>query len=194
MSSEALEFVLEELWSPVAALTAAHDGRANGLITTSALTASLLPEDPRISVLLAPEHLTHELALASGAFAVHLLPAEPIDRSVEIFRTLGFRSGRSIDKLAAIPWRPGTTGAPVLAEALAYVEARVADTLDVGDTTVVVADVVAAGRLREGRHLTIADVRAQLTVDDWAAWEARLSEERAEARKRRAQERDPASE
>lgn len=185
MSPAALDFVLEELWSPVAALTAAHDGHANGLITTSAVTASILPEAPRISVLLAQEHLTHELVVNSGAFAVHLLPAEPVNRSIEIFRTLGFRSGHRVDKLAAIPWRPGTTGAPVLDEALAYVEVRVADTFDVGDATVVVADVVAAERPREGRHLTIEDVRARLTDDDWAAWEARRAEEITRARELR---------
>jgi flavin reductase (DIM6/NTAB) family NADH-FMN oxidoreductase RutF len=182
VSSAALDFVLEELWSPVAALTAAHDGRANGLITTSALTASILPEAPRISVLLAHEHLTHELALASGAFAVHLLPAEPVDPSIEIFRTLGFRSGHRANKLATIPWRQGETGAPVLEEALAYVEARIARTLDADDATVILADVVAAERLRDGRHLTIEDVRARLTDDDWAAWEARRAEEIRRAR------------
>jgi flavin reductase (DIM6/NTAB) family NADH-FMN oxidoreductase RutF len=185
VSSAALDFVLEELWSPVAALTAAHGGRANGLITTTAVTASILPESPRLSVLLAREHLTHELVLASGAFAVHLIPADPVDRSVQIFRTLGFQSGHRADKLAAIPWRPGTTGAPVLEEALAYVEARVANTLEADDVTVVVADVVAAERLREGRHLTIDDVRANLTDDDWAAWEARRAEEISRARELR---------
>jgi flavin reductase (DIM6/NTAB) family NADH-FMN oxidoreductase RutF len=194
VSSAALDFVLEELWSPVVAVTAAHNGRANGLISSSVVTASILPEAPRISLLLAQEHLTHDLVLASGSFAVHLLPADPVDRSLEVFRMLGFRTGRTADKLGAFPWRPGTTGAPLLDEALAYVEARVVRTLDADDFTVVVADVVAAGRLREGRHLTIADVRAQLTEDDWAAWEARLTEEREEARRRRAPERDSASE
>jgi flavin reductase (DIM6/NTAB) family NADH-FMN oxidoreductase RutF len=55
---------------------------------------------------------------------------------------LGFRSGRDVDKLAEIPWRPGATGAPLLGEALAYVEARIARTLDAEDVTVVLADVV----------------------------------------------------
>jgi flavin reductase (DIM6/NTAB) family NADH-FMN oxidoreductase RutF len=177
--------ILEQLWSPIAALTAAHDGRANGLITSTAVTASILPESPRISVLLAPDHRTHDLVLSSGAFAVHLLPAEPVDRSLDIFRTLGFQSGHGVDKLAEIPWRRGETGAPLLEEALAYVEARVAQTLPGGDMTVVLAEVVAEARLQEGRHLTIDDVRRHLTPDDWAAWEARLAEERDAARRLR---------
>jgi flavin reductase (DIM6/NTAB) family NADH-FMN oxidoreductase RutF len=179
------ESLLDELWSPPAALTAAHGGRANGLITSTAVTAGLLPETPRVSVVLARGGLTHELVLASGAFALQLLPAEPLARSLEIFRTLGFRAGSGTDKLASIPWHAGSTGAPVLDEALAYAEARVVATLEGGDVTLVLADVVAAARLREGRHLTIDDVRAALTEEDWAVWEARRADEIARARKLR---------
>jgi flavin reductase (DIM6/NTAB) family NADH-FMN oxidoreductase RutF len=180
------EPVLEELWSPVAALTAGHDGRVNGLITSTAVSASLVPEAPRVSVVLARSSLTHELVLGAGAFALHLLPARPIERSLEIFRTLGLHSGAEVDKLAGIPWRAGPlTGAPVLDEALAYVEARVAATVDGGDVTVVLADVVAAARFRDGRHLTIDDVRAELTRDDWTEWDARRAEEIARARELR---------
>ena len=185
MSAAGPDSVLEELWSPIAALTAAHDRHANGLITSTAVTASLVPESPRIAVLLGREHRTHELVLASGAFAIHLLPADPVGRSLEIFRTLGFRSGRDVDKLAGIPWRPGATGAPLLEDALAHVEGRVVRTLDAEDVTVFLADVVAEARVRAGRHLTIEDVRRHLTPDDWAVWEARLAEEIRQARRLR---------
>jgi flavin reductase (DIM6/NTAB) family NADH-FMN oxidoreductase RutF len=184
MSSPA-ESMLEELWSPVAALTAAHEGRANGLITSTAVTASLLPEAPRVSVVLGRGGATHALVLAAGAFALHLLPAEPLDRSLEIFRTLGFQSGAGADKLASIPWHTEVTGAPVLDEALSYLEARVVSTLNGGDVTVVLADVVAGARLRDGRHLTIEDVRRELTSEDWADWEARRTQEISRARELR---------
>ena len=69
-------WLLEQLWGPIVAVTAEHDGRANGLISTTAVTASLLPEAPRLSVHLSRANLTHDLALAAGTFAVHLLPAD----------------------------------------------------------------------------------------------------------------------
>ena len=178
--------MLEELWSPVAALTAAHRGRANGLITSTAVTADLLPESPRIAVVLARASWTHELALASGAFAVHLLAADPVEVSLAIFRTLGFRSGRTEEKLAEIAWHPGVTGAPLLDDALGYVEARIAGTLEGDGVTVLIGDVAAGARLREGRHFTIDDVRAHLTREDWATWEARRAEELEQARRARA--------
>jgi flavin reductase (DIM6/NTAB) family NADH-FMN oxidoreductase RutF len=179
------EALLEELWAPIAALTAAADGGANGLITSTAVTASLLPEAPRVSVVLSRASATHDLVIAAGAFALHLLPAEPRDRSVEIFRRLGFTSGSGKDKLASIPWRTGSTGAPILEEALCFVEGRLASALDAGDITIVLADVVAGERLRAGRHLTIDDVRPMLTAEDLATWEARRAEELARARKLR---------
>jgi len=178
--------VLEELWSPIAALTAAHGGRANGLITSTAVTASLIPEAPRISVVLARASLTHELVLGSGAFAVHLLPADAVAPSMEIFRRLGFRSGRDEDKLVGIPWHAGETGAPILEDARAYVEARVAATLDAGDATLVLADVVAGRELREGASLRIEDVRRHLTEADWALWDDRRTDELRRGRELRA--------
>jgi flavin reductase (DIM6/NTAB) family NADH-FMN oxidoreductase RutF len=180
--AEAAEAVLEELWGPIAALTAAHDRRANGLITSTAVTASLLPEAPRVSVLLARSSLTHDLVRASGAFALHLLPAKPPSPSLELFRRLGLASGHDGPKLDGVAWRVGTTGAPVLDEALAYVEARVADRLETREITVFVGDVVAGGRLREGTALTIDGVRARLSGADLAAWSARREDELRQAR------------
>jgi flavin reductase (DIM6/NTAB) family NADH-FMN oxidoreductase RutF len=139
-----VEAILDELWAPPVAVTAAHGGRANGLIASTAVAASLPPDPPRLVVQLAKLSLTHELALASGAFAVHLLPAEPLERSLELFRVLGTRTGHEGEKLGGFAWEPGVTGSPILADALAYVEARVVATLDAGGSTIVLADVVAA--------------------------------------------------
>jgi flavin reductase (DIM6/NTAB) family NADH-FMN oxidoreductase RutF len=177
-----VEAVLEELWGPIAALTAAHEGRANGLITSTAVTASLVPEAPRVTVLLARSSLTHDLVCASGAFALHLLAAEPPEPSVGLFRRLGFHSGRAGSKLDGVAWQPGTTGAPVLGEALAFVEARVVERLETREIAVVVGEVVAGGRLREGGVLTIDAVRPRLSDADLAAWETRRQEELRQAR------------
>src|ERR671934_342768 len=95
-----VDWLLEQLWAPIVAITTAHEGRANGLISSTAVTASLLPEAPRISVQLARASLTRELALASGAFALHYLPAD--ERGLELFRALGFRSGHNASKLDGV--------------------------------------------------------------------------------------------
>jgi flavin reductase (DIM6/NTAB) family NADH-FMN oxidoreductase RutF len=176
-----VDWILEQLWAPIVAVTAAHEGRANGLISSTAVTASLLPEAPRIAVQLARASLTGELVLASRALAVHFLPAD--DRGLELFRALGFRSGRDTAKLDGIATRRGTIGAPILSDAVAYVEARVARTLVGGDLSIVLADVVDGARLRDAPYLTIELVRERLPAEWAAEWELRRERELEDARR-----------
>jgi flavin reductase (DIM6/NTAB) family NADH-FMN oxidoreductase RutF len=176
-----VEWILEQLWAPVVAITAGHEGRANGLISSTAETASLLPEAPRVSVQLARASLTRELVLASGALAVHFLPAD--DCGLELFRALGFRSGRDASKLDGIATKGGALGPPILSEAVAYLEARVASTLDGGDVTVVLADVVGGARLRDEPVLTIEYARGRLPSEWLDEWELRRERELEDARR-----------
>jgi flavin reductase (DIM6/NTAB) family NADH-FMN oxidoreductase RutF len=181
--------MLEQLWAPIVAVTAAHEDRRNGLISSTVVTASLLPEAPRVAVQLGKASLTHELVLDSGALAVHLLPADG-DAGLALFRALGLRSGREGSKLDEFATRPGITGSPILEDAVAYVEARVVATLDVVDTTIVVADVVAGTRTRELEFLTIEDVRERMPAEWLAEWERRYEEEVRAARRLRGLEAD----
>jgi flavin reductase (DIM6/NTAB) family NADH-FMN oxidoreductase RutF len=173
---------MEQLWGPIVAVTAEHDGRANGLISSTAITASLVPETPRLAIQLSGANLTHDLVLAAGVFAVQLLPAD--ETGLEIVRLLGFRSGRDAPKLAALPTRRGVaTGAPILTDAVAYVEARTVTTLAAGAVTIVVADVVAGERMRDVPVLTIEDVRSRAPKAWLEEWEARREEEIDAARR-----------
>lgn len=160
------------------ALTAADGARENGCIVSTALSASLLPEAPRVSVQLARASLTHELVAVSRAFALHLLPVD----ALRLFRALGFRSGRDGPKLDGLARRPGATGSPILLDAVAYLEARVAHELELDDATIVVADVVAGEWLRDEPYLTIEHVRAALPAEWAEEWERRREQELAAAR------------
>lgn len=131
-------------------------------------------------VALAKANLTHDLVLASGAFAVHLLPVDSLD----VVRALGMRSGRDGDKLAGLGWRPGATGSPILARAVGYAEARIASTFDAGELTIVVGDVVAEGRTG-GAFLTTALLAETMPPEMREEWEARREQEQAAAAKMR---------
>jgi flavin reductase (DIM6/NTAB) family NADH-FMN oxidoreductase RutF len=185
MNGEGLSWTLDQLWSPPVAVTAAHEGRRSALIASTAVTASLIPESPRVVLVLAQANLTHDVVLASGAFALHVLAVAPLQRSLELIRMLGMRSGRDGDKLAGISTRPGITGSPILAGALGYVEARVAASLDGDEVTVFLADVVAGSRLRAGDRLTMEAALAAMPAEWLDEWEARREREVAEARRRR---------
>ena len=177
---------LGALWSPLLAVTTLHDGRANGQVAVSGLSASILPEAPRVLVALWKANLTHDLVLASHVFALHLLPAAPDDAltaALDLVHTLGMRSGRDDpDKLASVTWSPGVTGSPLLAAALTYLEARVTATLDSGEMTVFLGDVVSGARLRDGAPLTWQHARERMPAAWLAEYDANQQRQREAAR------------
>jgi flavin reductase (DIM6/NTAB) family NADH-FMN oxidoreductase RutF len=128
-------WVTGELWAPITAVSAEHDGRASGLICSTAVAASIDATHPRVVLQLRKDNLTHELALASGRFSLHLLRRD----QQELFRYLALDTG------------------PPYEETLATAECRIAATLDAGTSTVVVADVVREER-RDGEAFTERDI------------------------------------
>ena len=178
--STAVSWLLEQLWAPIVAVTAAHAGRTNGLISSTALSASLVPEAPRVSVQLSKHNLTHDLVLASRAFAIQLLA--PDESGLALFTLLGTRSGHRERKLDSVTTRPGETGSPILVDAVSYLEARVVSTLDGDEHTIVLADVIAAGGATNAPFLTIEHVRERLSPDAMRAWERRREAEVQAAR------------
>ena len=62
------------------------------------------------------------------------------------------------EKLQAVPHRPGKTGAPILEQAIAYVECEVREIANqLGDHAVVIGEVVDAGVRRDEPALTLLD-------------------------------------
>src|ERR1700732_4741454 len=155
---KAAEYTLSGLRPFPVAVTTIHEGRPNGLMSLSAGAGGIVPEAPRVTISLTKYNLTHDLVLRSGVFAMHLLAATPepaLDASLRILMGLGGSSGRDGDKIAPFDTKPGVTGAPILLDALSYVEGRVVASLDIQESTIFVADVVGAERLRAGERLRI---------------------------------------
>ena len=62
------------------------------------------------------------------------------------------------EKLKTVPHRPGKTGAPVLEEAIAYVECELREIANEhGDHAIVIGEVVEAGVLKDEPALTLMD-------------------------------------
>ena len=60
------------------------------------------------------------------------------------------------DKIAGIAWEPGdATGCPILDGTLGALECRVVNTMDAGDSVLVLAAIVAAHPLCDGAPLTM---------------------------------------
>ncbi|PPJ18758.1 flavin reductase family protein [Nocardia nova] len=149
------------------AVTTIDGGFANGLMSLSAGSMSIVPELPRATVSLTKYNKTHDMVLESGIFVMHLLSAVPeqIDASLDILMTLGGSSGRDGDKISKLRTKTGVTGAPILRDAHSYVEARVMATLDVEESTIFVGDVVAAEILNPGERLRIGEAWGKLPAE-----------------------------
>jgi flavin reductase (DIM6/NTAB) family NADH-FMN oxidoreductase RutF/rubredoxin len=136
-------------------VTSCADGKANGQIANTVIQVTAEPA--RIAVALSKENLTHDYVSRSGAFGVSVLAKETPMTFIGLF---GFKSGRDVDKLAQVEHKDGSSGCPLVTEnALAVIEARVVDRLDVGTHTIFVGDVVAGEVLRAGEPLTYACYR-----------------------------------
>src|SRR5262245_23783077 len=125
-----------ELWL----ITAAAGARRGGLIATFVSQASLPANWPRLLVGLARQHHTWELVEAAGVFAAHLIAEDRLDW---VWR-FGLQSGRDVDKFADLTVRTGVTGCPLLPDAPGWLECRVEASLDTGDRTVYLGEVVDA--------------------------------------------------
>ncbi|MGH8584287.1 MAG: flavin reductase family protein [Gammaproteobacteria bacterium] len=91
-----------------------------------------------------PQHASYRLLIAGGAFSVNVLRADQ--------RELAARFGqpRTANKLEGVDWSPKRTGAPVLAECLAYFECVVTARYAAGDHAIVIGRVVDGGLLNPG--------------------------------------------
>ena len=164
--------LLSWFWTPLVVVTAAAGGRRSGQVAVSVHGASIVPQRPRLSVGLWKTNLTHDLVLASGAFAVHLLRDDQLD----LVEHLGLQSGHELDKLATIEHTEGSTGAPLLRDCLGLFECRVVNRMDAGDHTLFLGDVVFSETLSDGTPLWTRDLRArwpQALLDRWNAQNAR---------------------
>ena len=109
-----------------------------GLIATFVSLASIVTDMPRVLVGLAKQHHTWEIVDAGGAFALHLLG----ERHVEWVWSFGLSSGRDGDKFLGLAVRQGVTNSPLLDDALGWLDCKVEATLDTGDRTVYLAEVI----------------------------------------------------
>jgi flavin reductase (DIM6/NTAB) family NADH-FMN oxidoreductase RutF len=122
-----------------------EDGSACGLTVSAVASVSLDPT--LILVCVDRESDTHGWLEKAGVFAANVLEE---GRGETVARR--FAGGGAEDKFRGIAWRTEHTGAPVLDDALAWMDCRVTAALPGGDHTIFVGEVLAADA-REGTPL-----------------------------------------
>lgn len=119
-----------------------HGAECNAFTAAWVMQASF---DPLLLALaINPRNASYRLLVASGAYSVNVLRDDQRDRAAH------FGQPRVGNKLAGVEWSPRRTGAPVLADCLAYFECLVAGRCAAGDHEIVLGRVIDGGLVRGG--------------------------------------------
>jgi flavin reductase (DIM6/NTAB) family NADH-FMN oxidoreductase RutF len=127
----------------VTVVTAYQDGEIYGMTANAVTSLSLKP--PLVLVAVDKSAAMHDALTASGCFAVNILTQEQESLS----RRFAMRGPKEVNDLK---WIKAASGAPVLADALAWVDCRLADILPGGDHSIFLGEIL-AGDARAGSPL-----------------------------------------
>ena len=134
---EALRQAMRRWASGVSIVSTLSQGQPYGMTVSAFTSISLDP--PYILVSLAREAQTRQAVLKAGFFGVTILAEHQADLSDRFAGQVEEPERfRGVDTLTLV------TGAPLLAEGLAHIDCRVAQTLEVGTHTLVIGAVQAA--------------------------------------------------
>jgi flavin reductase (DIM6/NTAB) family NADH-FMN oxidoreductase RutF len=140
MDTNAKKTVLDHFPYGLYVLTVAHEGAEHGMTANWVTQAAFEP--PMLAVAVENESKTIEMIRDARHFAVNVLREGQRDLAGKLGRT----STQAPQKLKGIKTKPGPqSGAPVLLDALGWVECRVVATLPAGDHTLVLGEVEGAG-------------------------------------------------
>ncbi len=124
--------------------------KLNGQIANTVF--QITSEPPTIAVSINKNNLTHQFIKESKLFTASVLRQ---DTPLSFIGHFGFNSGRDINKLEGISYKIGETQAPVVIDnAVAYLEAKVIQEVDVGTHTIFIGELVGADVISEEAGMT----------------------------------------
>lgn len=151
MSSRPID-LFRRLTNGVYVVGVAHDDRRDAF--TAAWVTQVSFEPLLLALSINPSHASYSLLAASGAFTVNVLR----HGQLELARHFGTQSGSAVDKLTGQRWQSAASGPPVLQDAVAWIECRVAARHPCGDHELVLGEVVGGRVLApDGVPMTYAE-------------------------------------
>jgi flavin reductase (DIM6/NTAB) family NADH-FMN oxidoreductase RutF len=133
------------------AISCADEGAVN-IFTANWLT-QISFEPPLLALSVENDSKSLPMIQRSRKFTVNVL----LSGQRDLAGLLGKSAIYHPDKLAGIEYTPGANGCPILSVALAWVACEVRHSVEAGDSTLFVAEVVDIGVLGEGQPLTMKE-------------------------------------
>ena len=118
-----------------------HGNRRDAFTASSVMQISYSP----LLVLLGvhPDHAAYRLLRGGSVVSVNVLKQDQLD----VARHFGPHPGAHVDKLARFAWHRGPGGAPILDDALAFVECETAGEWPAGDHRIILGEAINGGLL-----------------------------------------------
>lgn len=173
-----MSYFAEPSWEAMCAV-GAHDGeRVNAQICLSISNASIVPDRPRLFVLLWKANLTHDLVQASGTMAITLLT----ERQLDLIEPLGIRSGRDGNKLDGLEYRLTEAGDPYFPGGTGYLDCTVRAAFDLGDCTAFMVVVNHEEQLADFEPITWKEASERADDEVMRTYQEKLEGDRARSR------------
>jgi flavin reductase (DIM6/NTAB) family NADH-FMN oxidoreductase RutF len=170
--------ILSAFWSPLCAIGSSGESGANAQICVSIFGASIVPERPRLLVVLHKTNLTHDLVAASGTLAISALSPS----SAHLLAPLGLVSGRDVpNKLEGLVYELSGKGDPYFPECVAMLDCEVLDSHDIGDATSFLVAMREARQLAGGTPLGWQEAKGIVGEAFLSRWAEKSARERGAA-------------
>jgi len=159
--------VLSHFWAPLCAVGSHGPQGPNAQVCVSVFGASIVPERPRLLVVLSNTNYTTALVAAAGSLTVSVLG----EGQTQLLEPLGLRSGRDGPKLRDLDYAVSAAGDPYFDGGAGWAACEVLESFELGDST---AFLVAVREKSDGAGPALSWQTAKRLVgaeflDRWAA-------------------------
>ncbi len=170
--------ILSAFWSPLCAIGSHGETGPNAQICVSVFGASIVPERPRLLVVLHKTNLTHDLVARTGTLAITALSAT----SAHLLQPLGLVSGRDRpNKLEGLAFGITARADPYFPAGVAMLDCEVLDAHDLGDATSFLVAMREARELAGGQPLGWQEAKGIVGEAFLGRWAEKSEKERAAA-------------
>lgn len=176
--TEPIVSVLSNFWSPLCAIGGHGEGGPNAQICVSVFGASIVPDRPRLLVVLSNTNFTTSLVADSGTLSVTVLS----EAQAGLLKPLGLRSGRDGPKMIGLDHEVTAYGDPVFPGGAGWIAGEVLRSFELGDST---GFLVAVREKSDGAAPALSWQTAKGLVgeDFLVRWAEKSAREQAAARK-----------
>lgn len=127
--AESQQSMLSYFWAPLCAVGSHGPGGPNAQICISVFGASIVPDQPRVMVMLSKANYTCELVRECHTLTVTMLS----EGQLGLFEPLGLKSGRDGNKLGGLDFELTANADPIFTGGVGWLECEVLEEQDLGD-------------------------------------------------------------